>query len=70
MANGTKDTIGEAAIGKYWLKAKQVNPTAERDERSATPGTLRRMNSPKRHKRRIIIPVIKLLANAIYQASS
>jgi len=47
-----------------------MNPTAERDESSATAGILRRMNSPKRHSRRIIIPVIKLLANAIYQASS
>ncbi len=70
MANGRKDTIGEAAMGMYWLNAKQVNPTAERDERSATPGILHRMNSPKRHNRRIITPVIKLLANAIYQASS
>ncbi len=70
MANGRKDTSGEAAMGKYWPNAKQVNPTAERDESSATPGILRRMNSPKRHNRSIMIPVIKLLANAIYQASS
>ncbi len=40
------------------------------DERSATPGVFRRINSPKIHNERRIIPVIKLLANATYHANS
>jgi hypothetical protein len=40
------------------------------DERSATPGVFRRINSPKIHNKRRIIPVAKLLAIATYQANS
>ena len=42
----------------------------EIDDRSATPGVFRRINSPKMHNNRRIIPVVKLLANATYHANS
>ncbi|CAF4174663.1 unnamed protein product [Rotaria magnacalcarata] len=43
---------------------------AAMDDSNATPGILRRINSPNKHNNRIIAPVIKLLANATCQASS